>query len=109
VPAAGLRRATPVICAQLGRRAPSPDGTWLARLVERVLGLLVRSYARSLGAVLNHRAPTLFVMPGIIAVTAMLYVQTPKGFFPSDDTGLISGGTPASGGDLFQAEYLCHQ
>jgi len=30
--------------------------------VERVLGLMVRFYARSLGVVLNHRALTLFVM-----------------------------------------------
>src|SRR3984893_7882924 len=72
---------TPMICAHFVRKPPSPDATWLDRLVERALGLLVRGYASSLGAVLDHRALTLFVMAGIIAVTAMLYVQTPKGFF----------------------------
>src|SRR5262249_29514751 len=100
---------TPMICAHFVRKPPSPDATWLDRLVERVLGLLVRSYARSLGPLLNHRALTLFVMAGIIAVTAMLYVQTPKGFFPSDDTGLIYGGTQASAEISFQAMYELQQ
>ena len=33
----------------------------------------------------------------------MLYVRTPKGFFPQDDTGLIYGGTQASTEISFQA------
>jgi hydrophobe/amphiphile efflux-1 (HAE1) family protein len=100
---------TPMICAHFVRKPPSPDATWLDRLVERVLALLMRGYARSLGAVLGHRALTLFVMAGIIAVTAMLYVQTPKGFFPSDDTGLVYGGTQASAEISFQAMYDLQQ
>src|SRR5262249_37555038 len=100
---------TPMICAHFVRKPPSPDATWLDRLVERVLALLGRGYARSLGAVLGHRALTLFVMAGVIAVTAMLYVQTPKGFFPSDDTGLVYGGTQASAEISFQAMYDLQQ
>src|SRR5262249_44205962 len=45
---------TPMICAHFLRKPPSPDGTWLDRTVERVLGAMVRFYARSLGAVLGH-------------------------------------------------------
>ena len=33
----------------------------------------------------------------------MLYIQTPKGFFPQDDTGLIFGGTRASPDISFEA------
>ena len=37
---------TPMICAHFVRTPPSPDATWLDRVVERVLGLMVRFYAQ---------------------------------------------------------------
>jgi multidrug efflux pump len=100
---------TPMICAHFVRRPPSLDATWLDRAVERVLGLMVRSYARSLGIVLNFRGLTLLVMAATMAITAMLYVRTPKGFFPSDDTGLIYGGTRASSEISFNFMYDLQQ
>jgi multidrug efflux pump len=100
---------TPMICAHFVRKPPSPDATWLDRLVERILRVMVRSYANSLGVVLNHRALTLLVMAATMAVTVMLYVRTPKGFFPQDDTGLIYGGIQASTEISFQAMYDLQQ
>ena len=94
---------TPMVCAHFLRKPPSPDATWLDRLVERVLRLMVRGYAASLGALLTHRALTLLVMAATVAITVMLYVRTPKGFFPLDDTGLVYGGTQASTEISFQA------
>ncbi|HJX21697.1 MAG TPA: efflux RND transporter permease subunit, partial [Steroidobacteraceae bacterium] len=44
-----------------------------------------------------------------MAITAMLYVRTPKGFFPSDDTGLIYGGTRASSEISFNFMYDLQQ
>src|ERR1700737_3013038 len=84
---------TPMICAHFVRKPPSPDATWLDRLVERIMRAMVRFYASTLGMVLNHRALTLLVMVATMAITVMLYIRTPKGFFPIDDTGLIYGGT----------------
>ena len=100
---------TPMICAHFVRNPPSPDATWLDRLVERVLGVMVRAYARSLAVVLDHRALTLLVMAATLTVTAILYVRTPKGYFPQDDTGLIWGGTQASTEVSFQAMYDLQQ
>jgi hypothetical protein len=80
---------TPMICAHFVRKPPSPDATWLDRLVERIMRAMVRFYASTLGVVLNHRALTLLVMVATMAITVMLYIRTPKGFFPIDDTGLI--------------------
>jgi hydrophobe/amphiphile efflux-1 (HAE1) family protein len=100
---------TPMICAYFVRKPPSPDATWLDRWVERVLRLTVRGYARSLTAVLNHRGLTLLVMAATIAITVILFVRTPKGFFPLDDTGLIYGGTQASTEISFQAMYDLQQ
>src|SRR6266849_1409717 len=96
---------TPMICAHFVRKPPSPVATRLDRVVERVLGAMVRFYARSLGLVLGHRALMLLIMAATMAITAMLYVRTPKGFFPLDDTGLIYGGTHASTEVSFQAMY----
>jgi multidrug efflux pump len=44
-----------------------------------------------------------------MAVTVMLYVRAPKGFFPQDDTGLVWGGTLASTEVSFQAMYDLQQ
>ena len=100
---------TPMICAHFVRKPPSPDATWLDRLVERIMRAMVRFYASTLGMVLNHRALTLLVMVATIAITVMLYIRTPKGFFPIDDTGLIYGGTQASTEVSFQAMYELQQ
>ena len=94
---------TPMICAYFVRAAPSHDATWLDRLVEGdacALDPLLRPHAHF---VLDHRCVTLIVFVGTIALTVGLYVQTPKGYFPQDDTGLIFGGTQASTDISFEA------
>ena len=70
---------------------------------------MIRFYSRTLKAVLNHRALTLVVMAGVLALTAFLYNNTPKGYFPSDDTGLIFAGTQASADISFQAMVALQQ
>jgi hydrophobe/amphiphile efflux-1 (HAE1) family protein len=100
---------TPMICAYFVRKPPSPDATWFDRLVERGLQAMVRAYARSLAVVLDHRALTLLVMAATVAITAIFYVRTPRSYFPSDDTGLVYGGTQASSEVSFQAMYELQQ
>ncbi|MGE0034628.1 MAG: efflux RND transporter permease subunit [Xanthobacteraceae bacterium] len=100
---------TPMICAHFVRKPPSPDATWFDRLVERVLAWTLRGYGRSLAVVLDYRGLTLLVMAGTIVITGILYVRTPKGFFPLDDTGLIYGGTRASTEVSFQTMYDLQQ
>jgi multidrug efflux pump len=100
---------TPMICAHFVRKPPSFHATWFDRTVERVLSAMVRFYGRSLAAVLGHRALMLLVMAATMAITVMLYVRTPKGFFPLDDTGLIYGTTLASPEVSFQAMYDLQQ
>src|SRR5436190_295474 len=87
---------TPMICAHFVKAAPSPSATWLDRVVEKILSRAVTAYASSLDVVLRHRFLTLIVFLATIGLTAGLYVKTPKGFFPQDDTGLIFGGTRAA-------------
>ncbi|MBN8964936.1 MAG: efflux RND transporter permease subunit, partial [Rhizobiales bacterium] len=94
---------TPMICAHFVKSAPSPNATWLDRAVERVLSRSVAAYASSLDVVLRHRILTLLVFVLTIALTVGLYIKTPKGFFPQDDTGLIFGGARAAPDISFEA------
>ncbi|MEA2985156.1 MAG: multidrug efflux pump [Alphaproteobacteria bacterium] len=87
---------TPMICAYFVRSAPSKTATWLDRAVEAVLSRLIRGYASSLELVLQYRALVLLVFLATIALTVRLYITTPKGYFPEDDTGLMWGSTRAS-------------
>jgi multidrug efflux pump len=87
---------TPMICAHFVRAAPSPNATWFDRLVEAVLRVLVTAYGRSLAVVLRYRAVTLIVLAATIALTVDLYIKTPKGLVPQDDSGLLFGSVTAS-------------
>jgi hydrophobe/amphiphile efflux-1 (HAE1) family protein len=94
---------TPMICAYFVRRPPSPDATWLDRIMDGMVSRMLRFYDRSLSVVLEHRALTLIVFVATIALTVGLYIRTPKGYFPQDDTGLIFGATQASPDISFDA------
>ncbi len=87
---------TPMICAHYVRAAPSAEATWFDRLVEGVLSRLLRAYGASLAVVLRHRVLTLLALAATIALTVNLYVKTPKGFFPQDDSGFAGGVVVAS-------------
>ncbi len=94
---------TPMICAHFVKQGPSPDATLLDRLVEATLSRTTRGYARTLTVVLRHRVLTLLVLIATIAVTIQLYIKTPRGYFPQDDTGLVIGFTNASPDISFKA------
>ena len=94
---------TPMICAHFVRAAPSSNATTLDRWVESILRRMIDAYATSLNFVLRHRMLTLLVFLATIALTVELYIKTPKGYFPQDDTGLIFGGTRASPDISFEA------
>ena len=46
---------------------------------------------------------TLIVFFATIALTVVLYIKTPKGYFPTDDSGFVIGATRASPDTSFQA------
>ena len=82
---------------------PSRNGTWLDRQVEGLLARLIRFYDRTLTLALGHRSFMLIVFVATIVLTVGLYIKTPKGYFPQDDTGLVFGGTIASPDISFDA------
>ncbi|MCH3159110.1 efflux RND transporter permease subunit, partial [Listeria monocytogenes] len=59
--------------------------------------------AKALRVVLRHQPLTLLVAIATLALTALLYLAMPKGFFPVQDTGVIQGVAEAPQAISFQA------
>jgi multidrug efflux pump len=79
----------PMMCARLVRHRPaSAEPAWSRRMAGW-FDALIAAYGRRLDWVLEHQTLTLAVAIGTFALTALLYVVVPKGFFPVQDTGLI--------------------
>src|SRR6202011_5235070 len=66
-------------------------------------------YERTLRAVLGFPFLTLLVFFATIALTVTLYIKTPKGDFPVDDSGFVIGATRASADISFQAMLALQQ
>jgi multidrug efflux pump subunit AcrB len=94
---------TPMICAHYLREAPSTRATWLDRQVEGILASLMRRYSTSLSVVLRHQVLTLLGLAATMALTVYLYIHTPKGFFPPDDSGFVGGVAVASADISYQS------
>jgi HAE1 family hydrophobic/amphiphilic exporter-1 len=63
----------------------------ISRSLERFFDGLAAVYDRGLVVALRHRFVTLMVMISTVALTGVLFIEIPKGFFPQQDTGLIVG------------------
>jgi multidrug efflux pump len=87
---------TPMICAHFVRSSAAPTTRRIDRAVEGLMGLAAHGYARTLDVALRYWGLTLLVMLATVAATVNLYVKTPKGTFPQDDTGLVIASTRAA-------------
>jgi multidrug efflux pump len=83
--------ATPMMCAYLLKDERAQKHGRLYTVSERFFDWVLSLYRRSLRLVLDHPAPTLVVLFLTIALNGVLIVRIPKGFFPQEDTGAISG------------------
>ncbi|WP_413722040.1 efflux RND transporter permease subunit [Sodalis sp. RH23] len=87
---------TPMLCAYLLRHIPAEQQSRFNRKGGQLFDKLVAGYDRWLTVVLDHQRLMLLVALLTLALTALLYLVVPKGFFPPQDTGLIQGVTVAS-------------
>ncbi len=94
---------TPMMCAYLLKRQAATKTNAFAAFGERVFDGLLNGYKSSLAVVLRHNFMTLLVLFVVIGLSVYLYVIIPKGFFPQQDTGRISGNIQADQGISFQA------
>ncbi len=88
---------TPMICGQFMHDRPARKTWWtpIDKAVDDGFRAMQGFYARTLGWGIRHQRVMVGVTLGIIALTVELYIIVPKGFFPTQDTGLIQGRTVA--------------
>lgn len=88
----------PMLCSRFMRwKAPQDHGR-IYHAIEAGFGSILSGYRRTLDCVLRHQAATLGVFFATVALTVVMAIHIPKGFFPIQDTGLIRGMAEAAQG-----------
>jgi HAE1 family hydrophobic/amphiphilic exporter-1 len=82
---------TPMLCARFLRNVHDKPHGRLYRVFEHGFERLLAGYRRGLDAVLKHEFATLCVFLITLALTVVMFIVSPKGFFPQQDTGLVFG------------------
>jgi multidrug efflux pump len=93
----------PMLCAKLLRHRPQNQQSNFNRKSEEYFTRVIHGYDRTLNWVLDRQPLTLLVAVITIAVTVLLYIVIPKGFFPLQDTALVQGITQAGPSISFKA------
>lgn len=101
---------TPMMAAQILSATPhtaQPAKTTLltriAATISRFLDSVQNSYARSLNVALRHYWLILLSLPATLVIIVALFIQMPKGFFPTEDTGMLMGHLRGDQSISFQA------
>jgi multidrug efflux pump len=92
---------TPMMSARLLRFTPEEKESRFSRAAGRVLQRIIDFYGRTLKFVLGYQRTTLLIAVATLVLTALLYITIPKGFFPTQDTGIIQGISQAAGSTSF--------
>ncbi len=92
---------TPMMCAHLLKQETEHGRVY--RAIEKLLDWVVGTYGRTLKVVLDYSLITLVGLLATIALTVYLFIHIPKGFFPEQDNGRISGSVLADQDTSFQA------
>jgi multidrug efflux pump len=83
---------TPMMCSRILRHtAPKEQQGRIYQASERVFESMIAFYGRTLKFVLGYQTITLLVAAATLILTVVLYIFIPKGFFPTQDTGVIQG------------------
>ncbi len=92
---------TPMMCAHMLREHESHG--WLYHASDRVFNAIVAAYGWTLSRVLRRPAITILVLLGTVALNVNLFIHVPKGFFPQQDSGRLTGSIQADQDVSFQA------
>ena len=94
---------TPMMCSQFLRPIDENAHGKIYRASERVFRWMADEYAVGLRWVLRHQVLILMVTIGTFLLNIYLFVIVPKGFFPEQDTGRLTGSARASQDISFDA------
>ncbi len=82
---------TPMLCSRFLVSEHDRAHGRLYRAIEWAFDSLLDGYRRALDVVLRHQFVTLLVFIATVALTGLLFVTIPKGFFPVQDIGMLLG------------------
>jgi hydrophobic/amphiphilic exporter-1 (mainly G- bacteria), HAE1 family len=82
---------SPTMCAIFLRDEKHVQHGRVYMFIERGFDRMLDGYRRGLDFVLRHQPATLVSFVCTVALTIVLYIVIPKGFFPQQDTGIIVG------------------
>jgi HAE1 family hydrophobic/amphiphilic exporter-1 len=99
---------TPMMAARFLPAAKDTHHGRLYAFSERGFDALLKGYERGLDVVLRFHFVTLLVFFATLALTVYLFIIIPKGFFPQQDTGLITGISQAAQ-DVSVKDMMRHQ
>jgi multidrug efflux pump len=94
---------TPMMCARLLRHTPEDQQGRFYRYTGHLFERVIARYGVMLNWVLDRQGATLVVFLATLALTVLLYIFVPKGFFPVQDTGVIQAISDASQSVSFEA------
>ncbi len=94
---------TPMMCAKFLRSEHGQKHGRFYNAGERAFNWLLTGYRHSLEWVLEHQPLVLLITVMTVGLSVYLYWIIPKGFFPQQDTGRISGGITAQQDVSFEA------
>jgi hydrophobic/amphiphilic exporter-1 (mainly G- bacteria), HAE1 family len=82
---------TPMMASRVLRSPKEAHHGKLYAWSERAFDALLNAYERGLDIVLRHQRITLAVFFATLALSVFLFLIIPKGFFPQQDIGLLTG------------------
>jgi len=94
---------TPMMCSRLLRPEREIKRGWFFHWSERLFERIIGSYDRALTTVLRHPTITLLVLLATVLLNFYLFYIIPKGFFPEQDVGRLSGSLVSDQATSFQA------
>ena len=87
---------TPMMSSKLLKHIPEAEQTAFSKKTAQMFSQLIKHYGTTLSWALDRPRQVLAVFFATLLMTVGLYVFIPKGFFPTQDTGVIQGITEAS-------------
>src|SRR5207302_8946133 len=94
---------TPTMCAKFLKPLGEERHGRLYGLNERIFDGILLKYQHSLRWVLRHQTLTLLITVATACLSVYLYIIVPKGLFPQQDTGRLSGAVQAAQDISFEA------
>jgi multidrug efflux pump len=94
---------TPMMCARVLKHDPDRKRGRIYRASESAFEWLLARYRGSLAWALRHSVIMLLVTLATVALNVYMFIDIPKGFFPDQDTGRLSGSIEGSQDISFQA------